>query len=75
MRANDRTDNDDPKCAKSITDRENTDPMRAKPKSDTAEPKRANERSDIEAPRCRKSNTDREEPKRNIERIDSDAPS
>jgi hypothetical protein len=64
-RANDRSDNELPKCTKSNTDIENTEPRRAKPCTDTELPTRPNDRSDNELPKCKKSNTDIEntEPK------------
>jgi hypothetical protein len=53
----------DPRCTKSITDRENTEPSRDIPNTEIVEPNRTQLRMDSAAPRCTKSNTDRDDPK------------
>mmetsp|Transcript_134370 Transcript_134370/g.335239 ORF Transcript_134370/g.335239 Transcript_134370/m.335239 type:complete len:121 (+) Transcript_134370:163-525(+) len=50
-RTNVLSDIDDPKCAKSITDKENREPTREKPRIDREAPNRAKVRSDIDAPK------------------------
>jgi hypothetical protein len=58
------TESEDPKWAKSNTDRENTEPNLAIPNTDTADPTRTKLRSDSDAPMCEKSSTDKAAPRR-----------
>merc|ERR1719460_3536003 len=57
-RAKDLRLRDEPKCKKSSTDIENTDPNRVSPLTDIELPARAKLRSDSELPKCKKSSTD-----------------
>jgi hypothetical protein len=50
-RTNDLKDSEEPRCVKSSTDNENTEPNLAKPRRDTEDPKRANDLSDSEEPK------------------------
>jgi hypothetical protein len=51
----------DPRWVLSSSDKVNTEPNRANPKTDTDEPRRAYVRTAKEDPRCRKSKTESEE--------------
>ena len=61
---------DAPTCCEFITERENREPNRDTPKTDSDAPSRAKLLIDTDDPRCAKSNTEIDEP--NLEKVRKD---